>query len=919
MNNDENTLLVEAGSNTIHFLLVPDAGAARRLRRRLAEETARSSVVVGTYRELLSLAADNYLVCIGQDHSWHQQFHKALASLPEAFWGQSYQAAPTESAAEVERAYALLVSSLEPGWRLGELTLTGLDDRVRHHIADLVRLQEYMDGALPPDLALEQQLVAAMSEGGVRSLRLYHVNGFPRLTTSGQALVTKLNEHSQAEALPTLIEHLKAIAQAQKPDNCDASALAHVQRRLFSGVAEKRDLDSSVQWLGVRDALEEAEVAAGMVQQLIAQRDATPQQIGVLLPDNFEYEVAVEDAFAFAGLPLSGLPRERWRRDLGYEAVYYFLACRQKPAPAMAMASCLTGPLMPWDRETGAQLAQQVVNGNWELEPSKAASKRASAMLELLSAGDNSPEDFAGALGTFVDLLDAGDQYADDIERAEQAVASLQALLEESGAVDWQRLRRAVLPQKLSTGEAPQFFIEGVTIFREGAEAWRDVNHLLVLGFSHGHYPRAATTSSVFTGAELEALASHASLDIETPGSQLSASRARFLRQLCSTRESLSVLIPFRDGAGQLLVPSDSLVFMFELFGVDDEAILNLDIAAERAAAEHVATAEDREISPPYVRPYEDLELGTNLLHLRKDDEGKPKPESPSALESMMVSPLAWLLQRLHAEPQLWSPDEATVLLLGSLSHKVFENIFAEDKPLPSASGIAELVDQHLTQAIATIAPFMATAGWRVERRQLRSELIDAAQHWLTVIERLGASILKTEVWLQGSLKRLAIHGQADILLELPGNRLLVVDYKKSGSSTRRKRMEKGYESQVSLYRVMLDTGGLKGDEDPELAKLLAASEQVGIVYFTMNDFTCLTDASLSDASSVPGWSPVEGDVASEAMALLEARVGQLSRGKLMLNRSDDADFFRKGGVTPYALEATPLTSIFMLLPDSER
>ena len=105
-----------------------------------------------------------------------------------------------------------------------------------------------------------------------------------------------------------------------------------------------------------------------MAQQLIIERGVDLPRIGILLPESFEYEVAVEDAFAFAGLPLSGLPRERWRRDLGREAIYYFLACRQKPAPAMAMASCLTSPLMPWDRATGAQLAQQVVNGNWQLE-----------------------------------------------------------------------------------------------------------------------------------------------------------------------------------------------------------------------------------------------------------------------------------------------------------------------------------------------------------------------------------------------------------------------------------------------------------------------------------------------------------------------------------------------------------------------
>ena len=86
---------------------------------------------------------------------------------------------------------------------------------------------------------------------------------------------------------------------------------------------------------------------------------------------SFEYAVAVEDAFRLGGLALSGLPVERWRRDLGREAVFHFLYCRQKPAPAMAIAVCLSSPLMPWSAESGAELAQTVMDGDYELKPPK--------------------------------------------------------------------------------------------------------------------------------------------------------------------------------------------------------------------------------------------------------------------------------------------------------------------------------------------------------------------------------------------------------------------------------------------------------------------------------------------------------------------------------------------------------------------
>ena len=89
--------------------------------------------------------------------------------------------------------------------------MSDLDDRIQRHFADLVRLHGHMDGSLPPDLVLEQQILSAASVGGVREVRLYHVDGFPRLTTSGLALVAMLNEHCQASTFIVLEDHLKAI------------------------------------------------------------------------------------------------------------------------------------------------------------------------------------------------------------------------------------------------------------------------------------------------------------------------------------------------------------------------------------------------------------------------------------------------------------------------------------------------------------------------------------------------------------------------------------------------------------------------------------------------------------------------------------------------------------------------------------
>ena len=74
--------------------------------------------------------------------------------------------------------------------------------------------------------------------------------------------------------------------------------------------------------------------------------------------------------------------------------------------------------------------------------------------------------------------------------------------------------------------------------------------------------------------------------------------------------------------------------------------------------------------APPRELVVQHLEFGRNLVALRMDAEGKPKPESPSSLETLMVSRLTWLLRRLDAEPLEWAPEEAGPALLGTLAHR---------------------------------------------------------------------------------------------------------------------------------------------------------------------------------------------------------------------------------------------------------
>ena len=900
----------------IHFILVPDGSAARRLRRMLATQSPCQGILVGTWPELIDQAKDAYLIS-PQTGDWKTHFHNALKNIPDAFWSNSFEVSPEETAAEVEAALSLLVSATEAGSDIALADSDQLPQRPRKHVQDVVRLLHELDGQLPDELFAAQKLIDPASNTAIRKLAVCHIHGFPSLTRWQVALIDKLNADAGIERDAEMMRLLESLLLDTSPATPQTS-LDALQQHLFAAPEEKAPVDNTVQWLGVRDFMEEAEVAAGMAQQILAENPGlTSSDIGLLMPDTFEYSIAVYDAFSAAGLPLSGLPVDHWQRDLGCEALFHFLYCRQKPSPAMALAVCLSSPLMPWSKEQGAELAQTLMNGDYRLRPFRSATQSDRQMLDLLREGDENPETLAAALQAFVTLLDGGEQFESHVYRAKAIAEDLCVSLAGKTDIDWASLRRSSSPKNISTGESPNFNLEGITVWREAHEAWRPVRFLIVLGFARGHYPVASADSAVFVSDDLLALQGSLGLSLATPADQMRDRRARFKRQLRAVAKFVCFMIPRRDSGGTSQSPSESLVFMSQLYrGIDDaeSLILEMDVRADRDRTLFLPQAAPEPPVLPRAIVAEDIQFGFDLLALRTDAEGNLRPESPSSLETLMVSRLAWLLRRINAEPLGWEPERPNVMLLGTLTHQVFEELFQVSLPIPDPQTISSQIERLLDSAIRTHAPFLRAAQWQVERKHLASSINKAALSWREVLVTLKADILGTEEWLQGTFDGLPIHGQADILLGLPDGRLLVVDYKRSSANSRRPRMQKGYDSQANLYRTMLQTGGPKREDNAALLDRLRAGDPTGILYFMTNDQTSLSDAPVVQSGAIPGWEVLEGDVAHLAMDLIRERLGEVRAGQLYLNREGDAQFFDKqAGVKPYALENSALIPLFTI------
>lgn len=219
----------------VRFLLVPDAGAARRLRRLIAERGACGGVLVGTWRELLDLAGKAYLVD-AIDDDWGQAFNEALTALDDAFWTESLKVAPSETAVAVEAAYLGLLSTVDHRGPLQLEHYDGVPTRAKRRYANLCSLTAHLQHKLPPDRETEQRIVSTDSSLSTHLIRVDRIPGYPLLSPRQVCLLDKLDtdlsHQAPASADAALSGLLEQIASGC-PTASSATALGQVQRRLF--------------------------------------------------------------------------------------------------------------------------------------------------------------------------------------------------------------------------------------------------------------------------------------------------------------------------------------------------------------------------------------------------------------------------------------------------------------------------------------------------------------------------------------------------------------------------------------------------------------------------------------------------------------------------------------------------------------
>jgi RecB family exonuclease len=830
-------------------------------------------------------------------------------------WSASMAVAPIETAAAVLaalRSLAVATHGLNPD----EVGLGALDrdSRLYKHLAALCDLWRQAPGALTEDLGVYAHVLACVSGEALESLPLVGSDPCSFATPIERRLHAQLLGH-HGLAAEGLQREWAARRAPLVTGAAEGTSLWRVQQGLTGASIQSGMLDDSLALFALRDEAEEADFAAARAQRQIDQ-GVSPQEIGLLVPDEVGYFAQLRRAFGAVGVPLAGLPMQPDRRDIAGETLLQLLLCFQSPAPAMALASLYILPLMPWPAETGLQLSREVMQGRFEPFAARSLTGRAERFYKLVRSNiAQTPDGIRQALEQAAQLLSDAPEQREAVAAFRSKMGTMRAELAQSRSLDWAALYRAATPAppKPLPSEA---FVEGVSVFTEGAMPWRPARHLIAMGMSGNRWPRAVSASPLFLDGELRLLREKTGLHVETRGDALARHIEKLRRQFLCASESLTFLRPVFAPNGSRQAPAAALSLVARTVGngvkgtEDAEALIH-DLRAlplERWPFAHRVVEATTDPQPSAVPEDGILRLDRDLLRRSLADDGRMRPQSPSRLETLMVSPLAWSLSEFGAEPVTWAPDGLNVMTAGTIAHDVLEFLFPKDAPLPDHDQIEAAMPELLSSAIRKYAPFLQRSIWAIEREGLLRDIRTAAREWRNTLEGLGARVVDNEIGLQGEALGILLRGRADCLLQLRDGSLLVVDHKKSGTPKRLARLKAGWDLQLGLYREMLKRPEKTGEM---LEAALAESPTIGVAYHLINDQGVLLEGLRAPDGIV---TVVEGEISRQAMDLLITRLAEVGAGLIRLNSEDDRKFFEKtANLAPYALDTSPLVSRFMM------
>ncbi|MEZ8023006.1 PD-(D/E)XK nuclease family protein [Vibrio sp. 1F255] len=917
----------------MYFILMPDAISSRQCRALLANEN-KVNVKVGTSLSLFEQIAELWLLEFDFDQAtakFDESLKRAAYKLSNSFWYKSLITDESTTLHELSASIKHVFANLPLSQQFEDFSCLDAPTRVKNYWQDLIALSQEMHDLRPAEQAFAKQWFDLLDTceplesfeiiiPKSMSLPVWLQQAVECLNKNISLCPTSDTEHT---ALQAMVDEI----YDSQPCNSSLGALA---LGLFS--ADKTplsiSLDNELSIISARDAWEECQTLVSRLQTLLYTTPVALADIAIVLPKQSPHLGLLHNLLSKAGIRFSSLNKPsneyQWDLQLLKELIALYVIKKQseKLVDPLQYASVLVNPLMPWSLSYGQSKFR-----SYKKEPSE--------FLKHLETSDNKTEKQVVLLNLLFSpwaehstLTSWLDNIAKSLrqKKGSNSLTSFKKQLDEIRDIITDESEESALlsvarhlqPTTISSDSSEHWLVDSVLLLTEQDTLLKPVEHLFILGFNQGSYQATPSIPGVFQIDQWRALAKSiettfieskqsavngtVTFDLLSPLLKDSEFINNFKRLFNKTKSGVHISLSEQTFSSERLLPSYALQELAILLQSEgsiepDDLVLPIKRCPQNVpflSYESGVACTDASSS---IEQSSELDLGVNLLALHTDKDGNQKPESPSSLNDMMLSPLAWLLKKQHIIPQPWEVATLDARVKGLVVHCVFEHHF---------KGTFTDFDILFNHAIEKEAPFLDQARWRLDKKALKSETEITLNNLVEWCDNAGWSSDMQEQKLTGKYFGIPIKGTVDAVFK-KNNQRLILDYKTRASKELINCINQGFDLQTKLYTEMI--------------KQINVDANVEYVsgYYSTKDSEIVSDKDIENkpgsVSVVPPKNPIQSPTKMAEDTVAE-RLAKLREGKVMLNQAGDTKEWDKRGISlmKYVLNDNPLVRAFQVL-----
>ncbi|MGR5258334.1 PD-(D/E)XK nuclease family protein [Vibrio astriarenae] len=921
----------------MYFVLMPDALSSRQCRQYLAEDGC-VNVKVGTSVALFEQVAELWLLDFNTDASpeFDEAVRQAAYQVENAFWSKSLVVDEVTTVRELsdtlKHVYKQLPVTCDfESIPLGYFTSVGVDNRTNNYWNDLNVLCSKMGHIRP----YEQQFIAQWLNEGKRHKPL---SPFTVIVPQDMILEPWLHDAiSRCNANNYLAVSHQKLSEIQRridsfyKQQSKNHALEQLSKGLFSPSEQEPSALSSdnLSIISARDELEECQVLISRLHAVLDKQPSSKSDIAVVLPKHSHHRQLLQSMMVDAGIAFSILSvasnEYQWDVLLLKELIELFLVKKQAQGYVadIQYASMLVNPLMPWSVAFGQKQYRLYLSNKDYLENAEYnqyIDDKYLSLLRLLFSPISHSANVVEWLESITPLLRVRGRYNQSsfIKQFDAIKLSISDIANNDEAIA--NISKHLDPQVVQTECENRWFLNSILLMSEQDMLIKPVEHLFVLGFNKGAFEvkpkvpgvfqldqwRAISQAIVPTTETLHRLTSLP--DFFSPLLKDEPAIERLKRLFSGANCGIHISLSEQSFVGDALQPSSTLFEMAILLqketGIDPERLIKpvkhypqaVPFLSYQAVSDEQCEALNETLPSA-------LQLHKDLLAIHTDQQGVPRPESPTSLIRMMISPLAWLLDKQNIRSLAWEAEQCTPRIKGLVVHSVFEHHFDPDSTLN-----LESFDALFDHVIEKDAPFLNRSQWRLEKASLKSDTKRALTALVDWCDVDGWQSVTQEQKLTGEYFDLPIKGTVDAVFA-KGDTKLILDYKTSRTSGISGRINAGYDIQTQLYTEMVkqtseDNGG------KYISGYYSSTEQKIVSNYPIESKSAL----LSNIE--PKYIAGINSSTQKAEEAIKARISELRDGVVTLNQETDFPLWNKRGHTDfekYWLEEKPLLKAHIL------